>query len=122
MVPVLGWNESLFKSFFICYIFRQGVTLHSTWFVNSAAHMIGDKPYDPTINPVENEFVSMFTLGEGYHNFHHAFPYDYRAADFGVLNTNKLFLDAMDGLGFAHDLKVASKKVIQEKQTLHNLL
>lgn len=41
--------------------------LHSTFFVNSAAHMFGDKPYDKDIKPVENSYVTYGCLGEGYH-------------------------------------------------------
>jgi len=83
---------------------------------------MGDKPYDPNINPVENSMVSIFTLGEGYHNFHHAFPYDYRAADIGVFNSSRVFIEKMHEWGLANDLKVASKTVIEGKQMRHNLM
>lgn len=104
------------RSFFICYVLRQGIVLHDTWFVNSAAHLLGDRPYDPKIVPVENEFVSFFALGEGYHNFHHAFPFDYRVADFGRFNIGRIFLDWMAKWGHAYDLKVATKEMINGKQ------
>lgn len=121
IIPVLFWEESIVRSFLICYVWRQGVVLHDTWFVNSAAHLLGDKPYDPKIIPVENTFVSMFTMGEGYHNFHHAFPFDYRAADFGFFNLNKWFLDTMEKLGLAEDLKKASTKMIKGMQIRNNI-
>ena len=37
----------------------------------------GMKPYDTSIGPVENMGVSVLALGEGFHNYHHTFPYDY---------------------------------------------
>ena len=54
------------------------LVLHATWLVNSAAHMFGMKPYDTGIGPVENRAVSLLALGEGFHNYHHTFPFDYR--------------------------------------------
>ncbi|KAI3476944.1 hypothetical protein L1887_61441 [Cichorium endivia] len=38
--------------------------LHSTWFVNSAAHLFGDRPYNKKIQPRNNFFVNMVAMGE----------------------------------------------------------
>ena len=43
--------------------------MHFTWFVNSAAHMFGDHPYDGKSWPSENPFVSICAIGEGWHNW-----------------------------------------------------
>lgn len=32
--------------------------------------MYGDKPYDKSIMPVENIYVSIAAMGEGFHNYH----------------------------------------------------
>lgn len=85
VVPPYLWNESWVTSFFVNYIFRHGYVLHSTWFVNSAAHLWGDKPYDNKIPPSDNKWVSYVTLGEGYHNYHHTFPYDYSTSELPLL-------------------------------------
>ncbi|CAB3247578.1 unnamed protein product [Arctia plantaginis] len=75
------WGESLWNAFFVCAVFRYIYTLNGTWLVNSAAHMWGNKPYNKHINPVENYFVSFIALGEGFHNYHHSFPWDYKTAE-----------------------------------------
>ncbi len=53
----------------------------------------------------------MGAIGEGWHNFHHSFPYDYAAGewgiDSGVWNPTKLFLDLMAALGLVTDRKRA---------------
>lgn len=85
VVPPLFWNESWVTSFFVNYIFRHGYVLHGTWFVNSAAHLWGDKPYDGQIPPSDNKWVTYVTLGEGYHNYHHTFPYDYSTSELPLL-------------------------------------
>lgn len=46
---------------------------HVTWLVNSAAHMIGNKPF-PEATGRNNLIVALLTMGEGWHNNHHAYP------------------------------------------------
>ena len=65
-------------------------------FVNSAAHLWGERPYDPKSNPAENPWVAILSVGEGWHNWHHKYPFDYAASEFGVasqFNPTKLFID-----------------------------
>merc|ERR1719415_154075 len=94
-------------------IVRYVIVLHGTWLVNSLAHLIGQKPYDKNIGPVENMIVSTFALGEGFHNYHHTFPYDYGTSEWGFrLNVTTRFINAMAKLGFAYDLRTASPSVV----------
>jgi stearoyl-CoA desaturase (delta-9 desaturase) len=51
---------------------------HFTYFVNSWAHYFGSRPYSTKITARESTVVALVTAGEGYHNFHHRFPFDYR--------------------------------------------
>uniref|UniRef100_A0A4W4DPT4 stearoyl-CoA 9-desaturase n=1 Tax=Electrophorus electricus TaxID=8005 RepID=A0A4W4DPT4_ELEEL len=77
LVPWYLWGESLWVGYFIPGLLRYTVVLNATWLVNSAAHMWGMRPYDCNINPRENTFVAFSAVGEGFHNYHHTFPYDY---------------------------------------------
>lgn len=115
IVPMYFWNESLINSFFVCALFRWCATLNATWCVNSAAHAFGNKPYDKSINPVENRAVSFFALGEGWHNYHHVFPWDYKAGEFGgsTWNMSGILIDLFAKIGWAYDLKTVSKDVIK---------
>ena len=107
-VPVLMWGERPIVSFFFCYVSRYVTSLHCTWFVNSTAHMFGYRPYDPTIEPRENAYVSYGALGEGYHNYHHTYPSDYRTSEDGKFwNLTKAFIDLMARMDLAFELKVA---------------
>ncbi|CAG2171814.1 unnamed protein product, partial [Oppiella nova] len=74
VVPMLLWDESFINAV-IANIFRFVYGLHCGFLVNSVAHMHGLRPYDKVIDPRESRFVTYFSLGEGYHNFHHT-PYD----------------------------------------------
>src|SRR5579862_1581510 len=57
---------------------RLAITLHSTFLINSMAHTWGSSNYDPTSSAKDNWFCAVLTNGEGYHNYHHRFPGDYR--------------------------------------------
>jgi stearoyl-CoA desaturase (Delta-9 desaturase) len=59
-------------------LLRVVVAHHSTFLVNSAAHCFGRQPYSTRNTARDSKLVALLTLGEGYHNFHHAFPRDFR--------------------------------------------
>ncbi|KOB72515.1 Acyl-CoA desaturase [Operophtera brumata] len=51
---------------------------------------------------MKNFLVSVATLGEGFHNYHHAFPFDYKATDvFFTINTATLLIKGWEKLGMA---------------------
>jgi len=50
------------------------IVLHSTWLTNSAAHLWGYRRFPTADNSFNNVWVALVTLGEGWHNNHHAFP------------------------------------------------
>ncbi|XP_039305445.1 acyl-CoA Delta(11) desaturase isoform X2 [Solenopsis invicta] len=117
VIPVVFWGETWTNAYFIPTVFRHILTLHITWLVNSAAHMFGNKPYDRHINPAENKGVAMLTLGEGWHNYHHVFPWDYKAAELGNyrLNFTTAFIDFCAKIGWAYDLKTVSEETIRKR-------
>ncbi|KAM3964209.1 acyl-CoA desaturase [Aphomia sociella] len=115
-IPTL-WGETAWNAYFVSAIFRYVYVLNVTWLVNSAAHKWGSKPYDKNINPVETKPVSLVVLGEGFHNYHHTFPWDYKTAELGgySLNITKLFIDTMAKIGWAYDLKTVASDVIEKR-------
>lgn len=111
------WGESFKTAFFVASIFRYVVTLNVTWLVNSAAHIWGNHPYDKHINPAENKAVAFLTSGEGWHNYHHVFPWDYKAAELGdySMNMTTAFIDLMAKLGQAYDLRTVPDSIIRAR-------
>jgi sn-2 palmitoyl-lipid 9-desaturase len=64
-----GW------SFVIYGIAVRSVLLwHSTWLVNSAAHLQGYRTFESEDGARNSWLVSFLTYGEGWHNNHHAHP------------------------------------------------
>lgn len=113
LVPWYFWNEQGHVAFFFLFAFRYITSLHCTWFVNSAAHLWGERRYDKTSKTADNSFVCYAALGEGYHNYHHAFPYDYSTGEWGPkLNATTCFLDIAAAMGLAYDRRQVSHEAI----------
>jgi stearoyl-CoA desaturase (Delta-9 desaturase) len=72
-----GWVGAL-GGLLIGGVARIVATQHTTFFINSACHCMGRQPYSTKCSARDSFFLALFTLGEGYHNYHHEFQYDYR--------------------------------------------
>jgi sn-1 stearoyl-lipid 9-desaturase len=97
-----GW------SFLVWGIFvRLVFGWHSTWLVNSAAHMSGYQTFESRDNSRNCWWVALLSFGEGWHNNHHAFP---RMARHGLkwyeLDVNYLTLRLLQGIGLVWNLKI----------------
>ncbi|MDE1919663.1 MAG: acyl-CoA desaturase [Patescibacteria group bacterium] len=82
------------------------LVLNSTFCINSVCHLWGAQPYTTSNSSRDCWWVSLITMGEGYHNYHHAFPRDYRN---GPLRRNfdpsKWFVFGLSLVGLAWNLK-----------------
>lgn len=117
LVPVFLWNESAWVAYFTAGIFRYTWLLHCTWAINSFAHMFGNRPYDKNINPRQNFGAALASLGEGWHNYHHVFPFDYRTSEFPYfINFTTMFIDFFAKIGWVTDRKSMSKEMIERKK------
>ncbi|KAH8346983.1 acyl-CoA Delta-9 desaturase [Drosophila kikkawai] len=116
-VPMYFWGESFVNAWFVATMFRWCFILNVTWLVNSAAHKFGGRPYDKFINPSENISVAILAFGEGWHNYHHVFPWDYKTAELGQysLNFTTAFIDFFAKIGWAYDLKTVSTDIIKKR-------
>jgi stearoyl-CoA desaturase (delta-9 desaturase) len=132
IVPTLivgfGWGDWK-GGFFIAGMTKAVLLNHATFCINSLAHMWGTATYSDQRTPRDSYLVSLFTFGEGYHNFHHEFPYDYRngllwyhydpgkwiiriLSFFGLAYNVKRFAPDLFGRGF---LQMQQKKLDQQK-------
>lgn len=105
MVAGLGWGD--WKGGFIyAGILRIFFVQQATFCVNSLAHWLGDQPFDDRNSPRDHVITALVTLGEGYHNFHHEFPSDYRnAIEWHQYDPTKWAIWMWKQFGLAYDLK-----------------
>lgn len=117
MIPMYFWGETFSNSWYVATVFRYTFGLNGTWLVNSAAHIWGMKPYDKSISPRNNSFVGVIAMGEGWHNYHHVFPWDYKTSELGnySVNLTKAFIDFFSKIGWAYDLKTVSDEMIRKR-------
>ena len=59
-------------------ILRVTLVHHFTFFINSLCHYLGSRNFDPHTTARDSWVMAFLTFGEGYHNFHHKFQWDYR--------------------------------------------
>jgi stearoyl-CoA desaturase (delta-9 desaturase) len=73
--------------------------------------------YDQTINPAENKVTIIGAIGEGFHNYHHTFPWDYATSELGWrFNLTTIFINFFAMLGLAYDLKTVSPNMIRQRK------
>ena len=105
LVCGLGWGDYR-GGYFYASVFRLLLVHHTTFSVNSLAHYFGDTPFDDKHTPRDHFITALVTLGEGYHNFHHEFPSDYRNAQrWYQYDPTKWTIWTLEKLGLASNLK-----------------
>ncbi|KAL6717253.1 stearoyl-CoA 9-desaturase [Lecanora helva] len=105
LVAGLGWGD-YFGGFIYAGILRIFFVQQATFCVNSLAHWLGDQPFDDRNSPRDHIITALVTLGEGYHNFHHEFPSDYRnAIEWHQYDPTKWSIWLWKQMGLAYDLK-----------------
>ena len=76
---LIGWMlGNAFLGLVIAGGLRIFLTQQSTFLVNSLSHTLGNTPYSVDKTAKDSFIVTILTHGEGYHNFHHKFQFDYR--------------------------------------------
>jgi stearoyl-CoA desaturase (delta-9 desaturase) len=108
-----GWISAL-GAFLIAGVARIVLLQHCTFCINSLCHYLGERPYSSKCSARDSWLMAIVTLGEGYHNFHHEFQYDYRN---GVkpwqIDPTKWLIWSLSKLGLAKKLRrVPEERII----------
>lgn len=104
------WGAVLFAGFL-----RIVVGHHTTFFINSLAHIWGKQTYTDKNSARDNGFLAFLTYGEGYHNFHHIFSGDYRnGIRWYHFDPSKWLIKTFAWLGLAKNLKKAKPYQIKK--------
>jgi len=100
--------------FIMTVCLRLVLVMHSAFFINSWGHTFGARDYDPNNSAGDHWIGAFLTNGEGYHNFHHRFPNDYRS---GIRwyhwEPGKWVIFILSKLGLAWDLKKTSELTLR---------
>ncbi|KZS97073.1 delta9-fatty acid desaturase [Sistotremastrum niveocremeum HHB9708] len=116
VLPGLLWGDWR-GGFFFAGAARLCFVHHSTFCVNSLAHWLGEAPFDDKHTPRDHVLTALVTIGEGYHNFHHQFPMDYRnAIKWYQYDPTKWFIATCQKLGLASHLRVFPDNEVRKGQ------
>jgi stearoyl-CoA desaturase (delta-9 desaturase) len=88
---------------------------HCTFFINSLCHIVGTRPYTDTNTARDSYVMALFSYGEGYHNYHHYFPSDYRnGIRWYHFDPTKWLIKSLSFVGLVRDLKKVPEKLINQ--------
>jgi stearoyl-CoA desaturase (delta-9 desaturase) len=80
-----GWSGTFagaFTAFLWAGLVRMALLHHVTWSVNSVCHLFGQRPFAATDRSTNFAPLAILSMGESWHNLHHAYP---SSARHGVL-------------------------------------
>ncbi|MFL6193071.1 MAG: acyl-CoA desaturase [Thermoanaerobaculia bacterium] len=94
-------------------VLRIVVSHHGTFFINSLCHMVGGRPYSTEHSARDSAVMAVLAFGEGYHNYHHSFPFDYRnGVKVWQFDPAKWMIWTLGKLGLARDLRRAPEAAV----------
>ena len=117
------WGEAL-AGFIIAGCLRVTICHHGTFCINSLCHILGKQRYSDKVSARDNWLSALVTFGEGYHNYHHRFPLDYRnGIRFYQYDPSKWLIRGLYYLGLAKNLKqIPHYRIIQARVETHQHL
>jgi len=90
---------------------------HMTWCVNSVCHLWGMRPFHSDDHSCNNFIFGVLSLGEGWHNSHHAFPTSARhGLGWWEIDISYCTIRLLAWLRLAWNVKVPSKKAQAAQQ------
>lgn len=114
--------DDLWGFVLIAGFLRLFLSHHFTFFINSLAHMWGRRPYTADNTARDNDVLAFLTWGEGYHNYHHIFQYDYRnGVRWWQWDPTKWLIRGCAWLGLATELKRVPEARIQHARVTREM-
>jgi stearoyl-CoA desaturase (Delta-9 desaturase) len=94
-------------------VLRIVASHHGTFFINSLCHMVGRQTYSREHSARDSPVMAVLAFGEGYHNYHHSFPFDYRnGVKVWHFDPAKWTIWALSRLRLARDLRRAPEAAV----------
>lgn len=91
---------------------------HVTWSINSLCHVYGRRPFVTTDRSTNVRALAVFTMGESWHNGHHAFP---RSARHGLLphewDTSARAIRCFEQLGWATEVHWPTQAALARRRS-----
>ncbi len=90
---------------------------HVTWSINSVCHVFGTRPFNSADQSTNNFPIAIVSLGEGWHNNHHAFPTSARhGLKWWQFDASWCLIDLMRRLGLAWNVRLPNAAALAQKR------
>ena len=111
---IAGWSGLI-----VGFLWSTVLLYHATFCINSLAHVHGRKRYVTGDDSRNNWLLALFTMGEGWHNNHHAYQSSVRQGfRWWEIDVTFYVLKALSWLGIVWDLKTPTEQVMRNEQRL----
>ena len=111
---IAGWPGLI-----VGFVWSTVFVYHATFAINSVAHVFGRKRYVTGDDSRNNWLLAFFTMGEGWHNNHHAFQSSVRQGfRWYEWDPTYYILRALSWTGVIWDLKEPPEVVLRNEQKL----
>jgi len=111
---VAGWPGLV-----VGFLWSTVLVYHATFCINSLAHVRGSKRYVTGDDSRNNLLLAIFTMGEGWHNNHHAYQSSVRQGfKWWEIDPTYYLLRALSWTGLVWDLKTPPQQVLRNEQRL----
>ena len=111
---VAGWSGLV-----VGFLWSTVLVYHATFCINSLAHVRGSRRYVTGDDSRNNLGLALLTMGEGWHNNHHAYQSSARQGfRWWEIDASWYILKLLSWLGIVHDLKAPPESVLRNEQRL----
>jgi fatty-acid desaturase len=120
---IASWWGDPIGGLLVIGFLRSALGLQATFCVNSLAHLVGTRRFDALTSARDSVVTALVTFGEGYHNYHHRFPYDFRnGARWWHYDPSKWLIWVLARVRLATTLRTASPALVATaiERTRHN--
>jgi len=123
MLAAVTWLIAGWPGLAVGFCCSTVVLWHATFCINSLAHVVGRQRYVTGDQSRNNWLLALLTMGEGWHNNHHAYQASVRQGfRWWEYDPTYYVLRALSWLGLVWDLHVPPKTVIRGEQRLGQLV
>jgi len=111
---IAGWPGLI-----VGFLWSTVLVYHATFCINSLAHVVGRKRYVTGDDSRNNWLLAVFTMGEGWHNNHHAYQSSARQGfKRWEIDPTYYLLRILERIGLVWDLKTPPEPVLRNEQRL----
>jgi stearoyl-CoA desaturase (delta-9 desaturase) len=119
VVAVLCFLLAGWSGLVVGFLWSTVLLYHATFCINSLAHVHGRKRYVTGDDSRNNWLLAFFTMGEGWHNNHHAYQSSVRQGfRWWEIDVTYYLLKGLSFLGIVWDLKAPPEQVLRNEQPL----